>query len=237
MFPKTCPVCKHESIDYDDRFVFCTNCTAYRSKIAWYKRPVVWALQRTGWWWRLIIVAIFFVFLWQNWHDPWFAVKRLDNPFSALDMGIHELGHALFQFFGEFMHIAGGSLFQCLFPIITFFGFLQIRYYFAAAMCFCWLGLNFFDVATYAADAQARLLPVATGLAGLGLPHDATTYDAGHDWYQLLLRTNNLQYDQAIAGFLRIAATVVTFVGIALGLALIAIMFVTFIRRLRTSSL
>jgi hypothetical protein len=236
MFPKICPVCKHQSIDYDDRFVFCTNCTAYRNALTWYQRPVIWATQRTGWWWRLIIVVIFFIFLVQNWHDPTFAINRLSNPFSALDMGIHELGHALFQVFGEFMHILGGSLFQCLFPIITFFGFLQIRYYFAAVMCFCWLGLNFFDVATYAADAQARVLPVATGLAGLGLPQNDATYDQGHDWYQLLLRTNHLHDDQAIAGFLRIAATTITFIGIALGLVLVIIMLVTFIRRLRARS-
>lgn len=236
MFPKTCPVCKKATIDYDDKFVFCTSCTAFRNRIKWYLRPIIWAQQRTGWWWRLIIVIIFFVFLVQNWHDPQFALNRLSNPFSALDMGMHELGHALFQPFGDFMHILGGSLFQCLFPIITFVGFLQVRSYFAAAMCFCWLGLNFFDVATYVADAQSRLLPLATGLAGLGLPQNDATYNQGHDWYQLLLRTNHLQDDQVIAGFLRGAATIVTFIGIALGLALIVIMFMTFLKRLRTPS-
>lgn len=91
-----------------------------------------------------------------NWNNPAYALNRLSDPFSALDFGIHELGHIIFAPLGEFMRKLGGSLFQCLFPLLWVIGFLQKRWYFAASMCLCWLGLNLFDIATYAADARAR---------------------------------------------------------------------------------
>jgi hypothetical protein len=169
----------------------------------------------------------------QNWQDPMFAIARLGNPFSALDMGIHELGHILFTPFGEFMRIAGGSLFQCIFPLLWLVGFLQVRYYFAAAMCWCWLGLNFFDVATYAGDAQNRLLPLATGLGGIGAEDSEATYDAGHDWYQLLSRTDHLQSADAIAHFLRVAGTVAFIIGLIAGAILLTYMFISSIRKWR----
>jgi hypothetical protein len=166
------------------------------------------------------------VMLRQNLQNDSFALNRVGNPFSALDLGMHELGHILFSPFGMFLHIAGGSLFQCLFPILGMIGCLQKRWYFGFTMCWCWLGLNFFDVATYAADARARLLPLSTGLAGLGEQGSDEAYDRAHDWYQLLSRTGHLQSDQAIAHGLRIAGTSVMILGIAMGTFLIINMIV-----------
>ncbi|HSX32380.1 MAG TPA: hypothetical protein VLF43_03895 [Candidatus Saccharimonadales bacterium] len=194
---------------------------------------MAWARTKTGWWWRLAIVIWFGVMLVQNWHDPQFALARLSNPFSALDMGIHELGHALFSVFGEFMHIAGGSLFQCIFPLLWLGAFLQKRYYFASALCLSWLGLNLFDVAAYAADAQSRLLPLAGGLASIGAEDTEATYDAGHDWYQLLSRTGHLQNDNAIADSLRTAGSIIYIVGLIFATLLVVIMITTVIRRHR----
>jgi hypothetical protein len=231
MLQSACPVCKHMSLARDERYVYCTNCHAYRSRIKWYLRPVVWTMNRTGWWWRLPILGLFAYFLWQNWQDPLFALNRFANPFSAVDFGIHELGHFVFMPFGEFMHILGGSLFQCLVPLIAIAGFLQIRMYFAAAMCLCWLGLNFFDVATYIADAEMRVLPLA-GPGSLGVGEDtAGVLDQGHDWYQLLTRMGQLHNDLAIAGFMRGAATVVSILGLAIGAFMVVGMFVTMVRK------
>jgi hypothetical protein len=231
MLQTPCPVCKHQSLMRDEQYVYCTNCHAYRNRLKWYMRPVVWTMRRTGWWWRLPILGMFAFFLWQNWQNPAFALDRFANPFSALDFGLHEMGHFIFMPFGEFMHILGGSLFQCLVPFIAMSGFLQVRMYFATAMCWCWLGLNFFDVATYIADAETRVLPLA-GPGSLGVGEDTNAVlDQGHDWYQLLTRLGQLNNDLAIAEFMRQAATVVTFIGLILGALIIIGMFIAMIRK------
>lgn len=224
MLPRTCPACKHRSLIYSQTEVYCTNCPIYRKPLSMFQKPFVWASKKQGWW-RVPILLWFGVMLVQNWHNPWFAINRLANPFSALDLGIHELGHMLFEPFGEFMHIAGGCLFQCLFPLLWMIGFLQKRWYFAASMCWCWLGLNLFDVAAYAADARARLLPLTTGLAGLGDQGSDEAYDKAHDWYQLLSRTHHLNWDLAIGHMLRVAATMSTFIGLTMGVVLVFYMF------------
>lgn len=225
MIPTACPVCKQKSLTFEQDVIVCANCKAYRKPLNLLQKSVVWAKTRRLWGWRIIILAWFVFLLVQNWRNPSFAMNRFGNPFSALDLGIHELGHVLFAPFGEFMRIAGGSLFQCIFPLLWLVGFLQVRWYFAAAMSWCWLGLNLFDVAAYAADARARTLPLATGLAGLYEQGSDEVYDQAHDWYQLLSRTGNLQSDLAMAHFLRLAASIATFIGLILGLLLILNMF------------
>lgn len=131
------------------------------------------------------------------------------------------------------MHILGGSLFQCLFPLLWMVGFYQKKWYFAAAMCWCWLGLNLFDVATYAADARARLLPLSVGPAGLGLDQDQAdaVYDQAHDWYQILSRLGHLQSDLAVANGLRIAGTIAFVIGFVLGGLLLLGMLKGFLQR------
>ena len=98
-------------------------------------------------------------------------------------------------------------------------------------MCWCWLGLNFFDVATYAGDAQNRVLPLAGGLDSLSAEPTEETYNQGHDWYQILSRTGHLKMDQAIAHDLRVAAVIVFCIGFAIGVLLLIYMFRGSIRR------
>lgn len=218
MISGACPVCKQKTLSYDQEYIFCTNCSAYRKPLSFFQKPLAWAGKRY-WLWRLPLFAWFIIMLIQNWQNSAFALSRLGNPFSAIDFGIHELGHMLFSPFGEFMHILGGSLFQCLFPLLWLIGFLQKRWYFAAAMCWCWLGLNLFDVATYVADARARLIPLSVGLGAFGIdPANADeAYDHAHDWYQLLSRTNHLNSDLALAHGLRVAATISFLIGLTFG--------------------
>ena len=117
--------------------------------------------------------------------------------FKTLNLGIHELGHVVFHAFGHFMEMLGGSLFQCLVPLLVIFAFLKQRDFFAMAWCFSWLGTNLFDVATYVADARARQLTLVSPFT------DAPK----HDWFNILLEMNMLHHDQRIACALRVAAT------------------------------
>lgn len=236
MLPKECPVCKQKALSYDSEYIFCTNCPIYRKPLRIDQKPLAWAGERY-WWWRLPILAWFIVMLTDSLHHYAYAASRLSNPLSAFDLGIHELGHILFSPFGEFMHILGGSLFQCLFPLLWFAACLQKKWYFAASLCWCWLGFNLFDVATYVADARARSLPLAVGFGIFGIdPTDTeAAYDRGHDWYQLLSRTHHLNSDLAIAHGLRVAAVVVFLLGLLVGGILIVQMLVSSIQRLLKS--
>ena len=54
-----------------------------------------------------------------------------------------------------------------------------------------WLGQNWIDVAAYAADAQARAMPL---LGGLG--------PEAHDWLNLLSRAGLLEQTPLVAGVL-----------------------------------
>jgi len=53
----------------------------------------------------LIASTIYFIMNWGNY-------TLIDNA----NLIIHEAGHFFFSFFGEFIHAAGGTLMQILFP-------------------------------------------------------------------------------------------------------------------------
>jgi hypothetical protein len=173
--------------------------------------------------------------LYVNIKQPWFAEDtRVSNFFSGLDLGIHELGHIIFSPFGDFIHIAGGCLFQCIFPILWLVSLHFKKWYFASAMCWCWLGMNLFDVGAYAADARARLLPLSVGPAGISEQGSDESYDKAHDWYQMLSRTHHLNWDLAIGHIFRVAGTVSFIIGLSIGLLLIAQMLISSLQRLTT---
>ncbi len=154
-----------------------------------------WAAGRSPWL-RLVLLVIMGYILVRH------LAAHQSHPynsllFKTLNLGIHELGHVVFHAFGRFMEMLGGSLFQCLVPLLVIFAFLKQRDFFGMAWCFSWLGTNLFDVATYVADARARKLTLVSPFT------DAPK----HDWFNILLELKMLHHDQRIAGALRVAAT------------------------------
>jgi hypothetical protein len=87
--------------------------------------------------------------------------------------------------------VAGGSLLQLLVPAVFAGYFWRRRDAFAAGVTLMWLGLNFLDVAIYAADAIALDLPLLGGDS------------SGHDWNYLLRVSGTLAYTDAVAWSLR----------------------------------
>lgn len=86
---------------------------------------------------------------------------------------IHEAGHVFFRILGEFMGIAGGSLFQVLLPLGIGVAFLvkqDDRY--GAAICVWWAGVSLMDLAPYVYDALNPQLILLTGQTGEDGPHD-----------------------------------------------------------------
>jgi hypothetical protein len=214
MIASLCPACQHHGLYYTPDHIRCSNCNVYDKKLSWPMRVLVWTRDKS-WWWRLIILLWMLFIFYQHVSDYSYPMNRIANIFNAIDFGIHELGHFLFIPFGEFMTILGGSLFQVMFPIFWLFALARRKWYFAASMCFVWIGYNLYDVAAYAADARARVLPLAT------LSSD---YDSAHDWYQILTRLGKLESDLAIAGNLRLIGFMSVIVGVILGLILIGFM-------------
>ena len=127
------------------------------------------------------------------------ASTSYNSLFKMLNLGIHELGHFVFAFFGEFLQIAGGTILQCLVPIISMFMFYRQRDFFAIAIAFGWLSTNLFDAATYMADARDMMLPLVSPFGG---------EDIVHDWNYLLSALGLLEWDTRLAFLLRVAAVV-----------------------------
>ena len=73
-----------------------------------------------------------------------------------------------------------------------------------------WLGVNFFEIAIYIADARRQALP----LIAIGAEGEAII----HDWNYLLSYWGWLMYDQTIANIVRILGWTSCFAGLALGL-------------------
>jgi len=135
-----------------------------------------------------------------------------------LDLAIHEAGHVIFMFLGEYMGIAGGSIFQCLVPLLCIFVFLKQRDYFAMSFCLAWFGINLFDVAIYVADAPVHRLPLVSPF-GFGEP-------PLHDW-QYLLGRQNFGYARHIANGLRVAGTISMLFFLVTGSLMVWKMFLT----------
>ena len=125
--------------------------------------------------------------------------------FKPLNLGIHELGHMVFMPFGQFIGIAGGTILQCLVPIIGLVMFYRQRDYFAVAVAVVWLGTNFYDVAFYVADAVAMALPLVSPFAGSEIIHD---------WHYLLSHLGLLSWHSGLAVLLRFAGTAACLAGI-----------------------
>ena len=176
--------------------------TAPRSLPARLRSAVeAWCTGRS-WLLRLPLLLWFGWILVRHWGSPTYQ-----SLFKPLNLGIHELGHYLFAPLGQFVGIAGGSILQCLAPILSMGMFLRQRDFFAIVVCLGWLSTNIFDVATYAGDASAMALPLVSPGGG----------DVIHDWNYLLGRLGLLGWDGLLAFVLRVAASADMIATIALG--------------------
>jgi hypothetical protein len=135
-------------------------------------------------------------FLWCAW-DPkqWHLI-------DGANLLIHEAGHILFMPFGEFMMIAGGSIFQVLMPLIFVGYFVYSSRAYSAALTLYWVGQSMLNVSVYAGDASAMELPLIGG------------QDSVHDWNYLLEHLGLLMSTRTIAGSIRFAGTAVIIAGL-----------------------
>jgi hypothetical protein len=148
----------------------------------------------------------------QQWWDPAYW-----SLFNFLNLAIHEGGHLLFRFGGDFICVAGGTILQLFAPLASMVMFLKQRDYFAIAVCFAWLSTNLFGVALYMADADDLALDLVTVGDGEG--------GITHDWQYMFIRMGMIRHCDAIGWLTRQAGNLSMLVGLILGAWLMWRMF------------
>lgn len=162
-----------------------------------------WAFGRS-WHLRLLLwLYLFYIFIRHTINPDYTSI------FAPLNLCFHELGHLVFALFGNFICTLGGSFLQCLIPVIGIIMFYHQRDFFAISVALVWLATNFYNVATYIADARAMALPLVT-LFGI-------TGDVVHDWNYILEKLGLLQFDTTIAFLVRILGFSLMLTGVVYG--------------------
>ena len=108
---------------------------------------------------------------------------------------IHEGGHLLFRFFGEFLSVAGGTFLQLFVPLALAAYFCIQRQAQGVGFCLFFFFEQFLPIATYMADARAQDLPLLT----IGDGDDVI-----HDWNYLFGKLGLLRHDTQIAATVRV---------------------------------
>ncbi|MCX7805319.1 MAG: hypothetical protein N3A38_09035 [Planctomycetota bacterium] len=153
----------------------------------------------------------------------WVGVRQVMEPscwslFAPLNLAIHEAGHLLFRFDGEFLCVAGGTLLQLAAPAASAAMFIRQRDYFAVAACSGWLSTNLYDVGVYMADARAQALDLVT----VGDPQGPIR----HDWNYMLGALGLIEHDRSLGWLVRQAGLLAMLVCLAGGGWLLWNMFV-----------
>jgi hypothetical protein len=145
---------------------------------------------------KTIIAALFSIYF------LWCAYAPENSVFMHLvHTPIHEAGHVFFRLFGEFMGVAGGSLFQVIVPLVFFGYFIWHKKPFSASIVLFWVGSSILDVYVYANDAVVMQLPLLSGVTG--------SEGGFHDWNYLLTETGLLNSTLLVAKIIRFAGTLV----------------------------
>jgi hypothetical protein len=106
---------------------------------------------------------LYYCFSYKDWHF-------IDN----VNLIIHEAGHSVFIFFGQFISLLGGSFLQVTFPLIFVLYFFYRQEYFSASILLFWVGQNLINVSVYVSDSILMQLPLLGGDSSI------------HDWNSIL---------------------------------------------------
>lgn len=150
---------------------------------------------------------LIFAGLW-SFYFLWIAYDPMQGSFLDLvDLAIHETGHLIFRIFGEFVGIAGGSLFQVIMPAAFVGYFIWHFKYYSAAIVLFWVGQSILNVWVYAADAVVMQLVLTSGFTG--------SEGSFHDWNYMLTRVGLIGNTKMVAGVIRFTGTLTIIVAAA----------------------
>jgi hypothetical protein len=108
---------------------------------------------------------------------------------------VHEGGHLIFGWFGEFIAVAGGTFLQLAAPAMLAIYFAFRRQPQGVTFCMFFFFEQFGPIATYMADARAQDLPLLTVGSGDNVIHD---------WNYLFGKLGLLAHDTQIASAMRV---------------------------------
>ena len=135
------------------------------------------------------IKAIFVIMI--TWYFI-YCLRSLENSHivTIVNLIIHEAGHSILFFFGQFIQVLGGSLFQVLIPFIFAVYFFIREDIYSSGIILLWVGESVIEVSRYAGDAILMQLPLLGG------------DNVIHDWNWLLSNTNLLQHTALVASII-----------------------------------
>jgi len=113
---------------------------------------------------------------------------------------MHEGGHFFFSWFGETIHILGGTLGELIVPLLCATYFFWTRETTAVAFSFFWFFENFPYIGTYMADARSDSLPLVGS--------DVSDWAILFGQWGLLLQDQKIGRIMHILGWLGMIATV-----------------------------
>jgi hypothetical protein len=144
------------------------------------------------WWYRAPLVLVLAWVLRGYVTDP-----TSTSIFSGINLGFHEMGHAVLSWSGSrALTAAGGTLFEVAIPVAAaLYLALRQRDPFGATVCLFWCGTALVGAGVYAADARAQALPLVS-------PFGPIDVDS-HDWTFLLMKYGRLSQDQEIGAAVR----------------------------------
>jgi hypothetical protein len=111
--------------------------------------------------------------------------------FDLVFVPIHEGGHLLFRFFGEWIYVAGGTFLQLFVPFALAVYFAFQRQVPGTAFCAFFFFEQFLPVGIYMADARSQSLPLLTV---------GDSENVIHDWFYLFSSVHLLDHDTQIGG-------------------------------------
>lgn len=146
-------------------------------------------LEASSRWPKIALVAG--LGLWTIWFARTPLSADVNQSFLHLpNLVFHEAGHVIFSPFGRFMTVLGGSLLQCLIPLVAAISFIRQEQPFSASICGWWAGQNLIDLAPYIADARALRMVLLGGRTGAEVE--------GHDWEFILTQLGVTHLDRGI---------------------------------------
>ncbi len=118
----------------------------------------------------------------------WLVIGYHYHLLDGVNLAAHEAGHMVFRFFGQALHVLGGSIGQLVFPTAFVVYFARRGQIFEAAVMTIWVAESLMYMAEYMGDAQAQALPLVGGHI--------------HDWRWLLSRAGLLSHCELLGGLL-----------------------------------
>ncbi|OGR63801.1 MAG: hypothetical protein A2X31_09315 [Elusimicrobia bacterium GWB2_63_22] len=143
-------------------------------------------------WGRLVLIAALFLF-----YTRWLANDNYFSPLDYVNLAFHEAGHVFLGFFGRFISVLGGTLFQLLLPAVCLAHLARRGSNLGWQLCLFWTGQSLLNVSIYAGDAIKQALPLVGG--------------GEHDWTYLLTELGLIAHTGAVAKFIFLCGSAVIF--------------------------